>query len=248
MQSEYIPLVNELENECRLHFADRLVSAYVHGSIDKQDAVYGVSDLDYYIVVAEDIKTEDLKWREEIKTQLQQRFDIVDEVHLTMRSVEALKDDPYTRFILSYNATLRMGQAIECIPVYQNCECYSPSKEVAKMRLSFAMQCFAEALQQKQPQCTGKLPSDTYYAARKLARYFIIVEGAYFLMTRNRFCGFDKDYVLTALRECATGFHDALNMASAVLSDPLRAQIDQETFIKKAQPLVEWMFCEIQKA
>ena len=248
MQREYFLVVNELERQCSTYFCNRLVSAYIHGSVDKEDAIYGVSDLDYYLIVSDCIKAEDYEWQNNVIEQLQNQFDVVDEVHLTIQSVKGLKDDPFTRFILSYNATLRMGKRIESIPEYHSCEWYCPNKYLAKMRLSFARKCFEEALEQKTPACTGEIPNNVYYAARKLARYFVIVEGAYFLMTRNKFCGFDKKVVLSGLNEEASAFQDVLKMTEFVLSDPLRAQIDQETFLQTVQALIEWMFQEIQYA
>ena len=248
MQKEFLLLVEELENECKAYFAERLISAYIHGSVDKQDAIYGVSDLDYYLVVSGDISSEDIQWQGEITEQLQHRYDAVDEIHLTVQSVEGLMRDSFTRFILSYNATLRMGNRIESIPEYQHCQWVEPDKHLAKMRLSFAQQCFKDALSRRKPECTGEIPKNTYYAARKLARYFVIIEGAYFLMTRNRFCGFDKESVLSGLREEAIAFQDVLDMVASVLENPVRAQIDQDIFLEKTCSLIEWMFHEIQIA
>ena len=246
MQEEYISLVDELEIACRLYFAERLVSAYIHGSIDKLDAVYGISDLDYYVVISDNASAEDLQWQQAITVQLQKQFDAVDEIHLTIQSVDGLKNDPFVRFILTHNATLRMGRSIESIPDYQNCERYEPCRDLAQMRLSFARKCFEEALCQQQPECTGEIPSNAYYAARKLARYFVIIEGAYFLMARGGFCGFEKENVMFGLRKEAAHFLSTLNMVDSVLSDPLSEKIDRETFLKNVKPLVEWMFSEIE--
>lgn len=248
MQKEFLPIVEELEYKCRVYFAERLCSAYLHGSIDKQDAVYGISDLDYYLILYDDIRVEDLAWSRKITKQLQNRHKSVEEIHLSIQSIEDIKREPFTRFILAYNATLRMGEKIEDIQEKGKLECFCPDKYLAKWRLAFARRCFEDALQKRQPACTGVLPTNTYYSSRKIARYFVVVEGAYFLMTRNMFSGFGKECVLTQLREEIPSFQSILNMVESVLNDPIDIQMDHDTLLKEIKPLVSWMFDEIERA
>lgn len=56
MQQEFIPLVEDVECRCQTYFADRLTAAYFHGSIDKHDAVLGISDLDYFLIIADELQ------------------------------------------------------------------------------------------------------------------------------------------------------------------------------------------------
>ena len=248
MQEEFVPVVEMLESECKEYFGERICTAYLHGSIDKQDAVYGISDLDYYLILHDAIAPADIAWSQNTTKKLEKQFCSVDEVHLSIQWIEGLRDDPFTRFILSHNATLRIGMPIEAVQESRGYVSFSPDKQLAKMRLGFARQCFCDALHDKQPACTGDLPENLYYASRKLARYFIVVEGAYFLMSRNIFSGFDKACVLAGLKAEAPSFSCVLGMAESVLDDPVHAHIEPAKFLEEVRPLVEWMFEEIDRS
>ena len=75
-----------------------------------------------------------------------------------------------------------------------------------------------------------------------------MVEGAYFLMSRNIFSGFDKACVLTGLKAEAPSFSCVLGMAESVLDDPVHAHIEPAKFLEEVRPLVEWMFEEIDRS
>ena len=219
----------------------------MHGSIDKQDAIPGLSDLDYFLLVRDLVLPEDETWINEMKQLLQARYREIDEIHLTVKPVADLSDDPFTRFILSQNAALRMGIPIEEIKAYKACIWYYPDSCISKMRLAFARDCFHSALKGKQVACTGGIPENAYYAARKLARYFVVIEGAYFLMTRGAYRGFDKENVLLGLHEEVPQFSQQIEMASRVLSNPIEAGVTGKAFLQQIQPMVEWMFDEIKR-
>ena len=248
MQEEFVPVVEMLESECKAYFGERICTAYLHGSIDKQDAVYGISDLDYYLILHDAIAPADIAWSQNTAKKLENQFCAVDEVHLSIQWIEGLRDDPFTRFILSHNATLRIGMPIEAVQESRGYVSFSPDKQLAKMRLGFARRCFSDAIQNRQSACTGDLPSNPYYASRKLVRYFIVVEGAYFLMSRNKFSGFDKACVIADLKAEAPAFCCVLDMAESVLVDPVNANIEPAKFLEEVRPLVEWMFEEIDRS
>lgn len=248
MQREFKPIVEELEKYLRSFFAERIVSAYLHGSIDKQDAIPGLSDLDYFLLVSDACLQEDESWINEMVCGLQEKYREVNEIHLMVKTVDALLDDPFTRFILTQNATLRMGCPIESIDEYKTCVWYSPNTKIAKMRLAFARACFQDALNGMQPACTGGIPGNTYYAARKYARYFVVVEGAYFLMTRNMYRGFDRECVLSGLKKEAPQYELEINMTERVLLDSIETEMGGDLFLHMIKPLVEWMFDEIENA
>lgn len=130
----------------------------------------------------------------------------------------------------------------------EGCDRLFPNADTAKMRLDFARQCFSEALGGGQPSNTGEIPSDTFYAARKYARYFAVIEGAYFLMSQGRFSTFEKENVISELRNATTGFEDILDITERVLYDPVKAGVGKDDYLKTVRPLVEWMFEKIQNA
>lgn len=108
--------------------------------------------------------------------------------------------------MLKYNSVLYHGKDIVNELDNSGCEKFEPNAEMAKGRLAFARQCFEQALDNKQPMCTGEIPTDTYYASRKYARYFVIIEGAYFLMSQSRFESLEKENVLNKLYKYTNGF------------------------------------------
>lgn len=248
MQKEFKPLVEDATVLCKNYFAEKLLAMYLHGSIAMGDAIPYVSDLDYYIIVSEEPGYEDKQWLEQMENELQQKHSIVNGIHLSVHSIKDLTEDKFARFVLKYNSTLYFGKDIVKELNDSGCEKFEPNKEIAKGRLTFARQCFGQALNNKQPMCTGEIPVDTYYASRKFARYFVIIEGAYFLMSLNEFESFKKSDVLNKLYKYADGFEKELNMTSEILKNPESAGITHDEFLKCIRSFVEWMFDMIEKS
>lgn len=248
MQSEFIPLLEETAEECKKYFKDRFCTAYLHGSIALNDALEGISNLDYYLVVSEEPNGEDREYLIGLEERLQNKYPVVNGVHINVHSVDELKEDKFARFILRYNSTVYCGEDVVRSLEESGCERMLPNSETAKGRLSFARQCFSDTLSGRQPMNTGDIPLNTYYAARKFARYFVIIEGAYFLMTVNRFVSFEKEAVLCELRKTAAGFENILDITEQVLCDPVKANITHDEYLKVIRPFVEWMFESIKNS
>lgn len=242
MQEEYRPLVEDATSRCRTYFAEKLIAAYLHGSIAMNDAIPNVSDLDYYFVVSEALTKTDEQYLETLETELQLKYPIIDGVHLSVHSVDELRKDKFARFVLKYNAHLIFGEDVVSKLAEDDCAVCEPNRRLAKGRLAFARKCFENALNHQQPMNTGEIPANTYYAARKYARYFVIIEGAYFLMTRNQFRSFVKEEVLQGLKGNCDEFHAELELTEKVLYDPIKAGITHEEYLMKIRPFVEWMF------
>lgn len=251
MQKKFIPLLKEAAAECTDYFKDRLCAFYLHGSIAFNDAVPYVSDLDSYIVIKRDVSVGDKEYFGRTEARLAAKYPVVSGVHLNIHSEEELKADKFARFILRYNSTLYYGRDIVKILEESGCERILPNSETAKGRLTFARQCFSDALNGRQPSNTGDIPQDPFYAARKFARYFVIIEGAYFLMTENRFVSFEKEAVLRGLREIqssAPEFENILDITEKVLYDPLETKISGDEYLKIIKPLAEYMFDRIEQS
>lgn len=248
MQSDFVPLLEETTEECKKYFKDRFCTAYLHGSIALNDAVTGVSDLDYYLVISEELNQNDKEYLSGLETRLQNKYPVVNGVHINAHSVNELKEDKFARFILRYNSTVYCGEDIVRSLEESGCDRILPNSDTAKGRLSFARQCFSEALSGRQPMNTGDIPLNTYYAARKFARYFVIIEGAYFLMTVDRFVSFEKEAVLCELRKTAAGFENILDITEQVLCDPVKANITHDEYLKMIKSFVEWIFDSIEKS
>lgn len=242
VQKEFLPLVDDAVTQIRKYFGKRFLAAYLHGSLNYGDAIPAISDMDCYIVIKDDLSDDDTVWIRHTENRLQNQYPIVDGVHLSTHSAEEVKKDACTRFILTYNSSLYDG--IDIIKVFNTEEfgTIKPDKHAAKMRLKFARQCFADALNGRQPACTGELPENTYYTARKFARYFVIIEGAYWLMSINQFHSFQKERVLMDLRENCPEFNHILDLTEEVLSDPIEAGIPHEEFLINIRPFASMIF------
>ncbi len=242
VQKEFQPLLDDALARVRAHFGRRFLAAYLHGSLNYGDAIPNISDMDCYLVINDDLSGDDKAWIRDAETGLQRKHPIINGVHLSVHSADEVRKDAYTRFILKYNSSLYCG--VDVVEAFSTEEfgIIKPDRDTAKARLKFARQCFADALSGKQPACTGELPENTYYTARKFARYFIIIEGSYWLMSINRFQSFEKERVLLDLRANCSAFHDVLDLTESILRDPVKAGIPHEEFLTKISPFVFWMF------
>lgn len=248
MQKEFTPLVEEAAMFCKKYFMEKLLAIYLHGSIATNDAIPYVSDLDCYIVTSKELSNKDKKYLEQTECELQLKYPIINGVHLSAHSAKNLMEDPFARFLLKYNSILYIGNDIVKRLDESGCEKFEPNAKMAKGRLAFARQCFQQALEDKQPMCTGELPSDTYYISRKYARYFVIIEGAYFLMSQNQFESFDQKEILNKLYQHTDEFKQELDITCLILENPKKAGIKHIEFLKQIRPLVEWMFHQIDQS
>ena len=248
IQPEFRPLAECTAERCKDLLGENYAAAYLHGSLYMGDAVCGVSDLDVYLVtktpVNEVLRQRILK----LEDVLLQEFPVVSEVHLALHDEAALRDDAFARFVLRYNAMLLGGEDIVRRLEERGAARIYPDAAMAKGRLVFARSCFQDALAGKQPACTGPVPKEPCWAARKFARYFVVVEGAYFLMTRGKFTAFTAEAVLPGLREEAPDFGEALLLAERVLRDAKSANLSGEDFLRRIQPFAEWMFRCMEKS
>lgn len=242
MQKEFQPLVDDAIMRIRKYFSKRFLAAYLHGSLNYGDAIPNISDMDCYIVIKDDLNDDDKAWISDTENSLQNKYPIINGVHLSTHSAEEVKKDAYTRFMLKYNSSLYDGADIVEAFNTEEFGIIKPDKSAAKMRLKFAKQCFADALNGKQPACTGELPENTYYIARKFARYFVIIEGAYWLMSINKFNSFKKEQVLIDLKENCSEFNNVLDLTEKVLLNPVGTGIPHEEFLAKISPFMLMMF------
>lgn len=243
LQPEFQPLVNAALAATQDAFGARLAAFYLHGSIAMGDAVPQVSDLDAMLVLTDSVTQRDLAWQTAAQAQLAAQYPLIEDVHLNLISQSGLAQNAFACFALKYNATLLFGQNVTAaLP------CPAPDAAMAKSRLAFARNCFDDALSGKQPACTGPLPEDPFFRARKFARYFVVIEGAYFLMSQGKFTTFAASGVLPALFAAAPQFSEALNLTQRVLRDAPSAGISAQDYLYAIFMLVKWLFDQIDKS
>ena len=81
MQKEFCPVVEELEYQCKNYFSERLLAAFLHGSIDKGDAVPGVSDLDYLLIISDLLREDDKLWIRNMENILKLQYGVAWALH-----------------------------------------------------------------------------------------------------------------------------------------------------------------------
>jgi len=69
-----VPLSAGAWRECRAHYAGRLVSVYVHGSVHRGEAVPGISDLDMCVFITDGYSPQDADWRRQINERLDEEL------------------------------------------------------------------------------------------------------------------------------------------------------------------------------
>jgi len=248
IQKDFEPLVNDVTQKCKDYFRDSLCAVYLTGSISTCEAIKGESDLDCWVFVVDKLADNDKKWITESEKDFDSGYEVVDGVHINVKTIEELRNDKFTRFALKYNSTLRHGDDVISSIDASGADIYEPNKSIAKERLLFAQKCLDDAMKNICPQCIDEIPKNTYFAARKYARYFIIVEGVYYLMAINKFETYKQGRVIQQLKENSVGYCDILDLSLAILENPLAAAIKHEDYIVRIYPFVKWMFEEIDNA
>lgn len=85
-------------------------------------------------------------------------------------------------------------------------------------------------------------------AKDRLGFAMMCFEGAYYLMSQERFRSFLKRDVLKELYSVCPEFQTELEITRRVLDDPIDAKIGHCEFLESVRPLVQWMFAEIERA
>jgi len=248
IQEGFQIVIDETVQKYTEYFQSRLCAIYISGSIHANEAIPGESDLDCWVFIANDLDDSDKSWIAKTEVEIDSRHEIIDGVHINVKSINQLRNDKFTRFALKYNATLCYGHDIISEIEALGAATYEPNMEIAKERLPFARKCLEDAMSNKCPQCIDKIPNNTYLAARKYARYFILVEGVYYLMAKNKFETYKQDRVIQQLKLSCIEFNDILDLSLAVLENPLTATIKHDEYIAKIYPFVKWLFAEIEKS
>ncbi len=246
MQELFRPLVEAVQEKIPAAFGSRCLASYLHGSIRVGDAVPGVSDLDYMFILSDGPTEADQVWLRETERLLQKRYPVVAQVHLSPLSVVDLQDNAFARFALRYNAMRLHGEDVLASLEAAGIPTPAPDAAFAKGRLGFARACLEQALAGQEPDCTGPLPVGDAWVARKYARYFVVIEGAYFLMAQGLFRSFEVTEVMPALYAVCQDFREQLCITARVLEDP--AGTDSHAYLLIIAPLVAWMHQQIEKA
>ena len=247
IQDGYRELVETANRWCADRSGERLAAVYLSGSVAVGEAWPGASDLDCFVFLRGEPTAADKAWRRRAEKRLEARFPICPNVHLTTSAVERLAQEAFWRFILRYNATRIRGVNLIAELGRRGITTPRPSRKLARGRLPFVRACLEAAVTGQRVPSLGELPSDPFLATRKLARNFVIVEGAYLLMARGTFVSFRQGDVLKGLRCVSRRWAGLVRTAEGILCDPHKAGVRPEVLLDLAEPFVNWAIEQIEK-
>jgi hypothetical protein len=246
VQPAFRKAVDAVDASCARRFGKRLVGAYVAGSVGQGEALPGISDLDWWAFIHDEPTAADSSWRSRLEKRLGLQFAVFTEVHVNLRSLERLGCEEFSRFILRYNSLRVRGENVVALLERSGYRTPRPSRKLAKSRLPFVRKCLGVTLAGGCPPALSRLPEDPFLAARKLARNFMVVEGAFLLMSQGSFRSFRQNEVLSGLMSVAGRWNKLINASRRILTDPIGAAIGPTEFMGKARPFVEWMLDKIE--
>ncbi len=183
--------------ECINHYQERLVAIYVSGSVQRQEAVRGVSDIDLYIFV-ENPNESDRDWvKDQINDQLEAEFpdlawwkishpiDISRAPHNTI-ATDTEKQQMANRSLaydLLCDSTLVFGE-----DVTKGLTLPPPDRSLARWGIALdplILACYAAGLEPTN-RSDFDLPNDPSLKLRKLAR-LAVIGGAYLMMSQGKY-------------------------------------------------------------
>ena len=228
---------------------ETLRAFYLGGSIASGDGWPGASDTDCFLFVADDPPEVDLAWCKTKGELLEERYPVIKGYHLSMFSVDRLRKESAWRFILRYNGILLHGVDIIAELEEGGIHTARPSKEWAKARVEWMRRNVEGAVRGDLPkELNPKLPEDPFLATRKLARNFIVLEGAHLLMADGAFCGFRQDDVLAKLKGLYPQWAPMFDRTDAILQNPFIAAVDPDDYIADITPFCRWSIDRIERS
>lgn len=190
----FVQLIQRHILEYHAHFAERLISIYVWGSVHRNEALQGVSDLDLHPFIQGSLKKIDLQWCRETQKRLDHEFPGVSGLGLPRSIDDVLQGgqpgankDMRSRhhafgFRLHYDATLVWGRDLTGefeLPIL------TPSWVREYFQPVLDLTRYAAGLE-KENKTDFSLPEETRQRLRKLARLGVL-GGACLLMAQGRF-------------------------------------------------------------
>lgn len=258
MQQEYRCAVDDAVELCRGRFGDGLLAAYWAGSAAFDEGCPPESDVSLFAFISAEPSEADASWSADSRAKLGSRHPISKRHRLILFSVSLLKTENWLmKFILRYNAVRVDGRDLLAELESEGVTIQRPSPQVAKGRIPWVRQCvdgleggvlpdvlFKELM----PSDLSEVPPDDFHATRKLARNFVVLEGAYVLMAAGRFRTFRQTDVLADLRGFYPQWSEFLDRTEGILTDPHAAGVSPLEFSQDALPFARWTIRQMEKA
>ena len=248
MDNDFAPAIQDAVTTYEVQFGTHLCAIHLSGSLAHGEGLPGVSDMDMFGFIDHEPEPRDLEWRPQSEEVLGRRYPHVEHFHLNINSLGFLAKEAVWRFILRYNSVHLRGEDIVTALEQRGVTTPAPTKEWAKSRLEGTRTCFQGAAQGQVPKELYTAPTDPYLATRKLARNFVILEGAYLLMAEGEFVSFRSRDVLRQLRCRHPEWEELYAIVEAIQRDPVAAAMTPEEFLAHLAPFMHWAIARIEVA
>lgn len=236
IQPEFRPALRYLGKQIIAYFGNRLQAIYLGGSIAFGEALVGVSDADWWMFLADEPHECELAWCRDLQHTLTTRFPEIAEYHLTPYSLARLEQEAFWRYAFRHNAIQLYGDDVLSAMEARGIHIDTPNRVFAINRLRW-MKPLLESLQHGTvPPYLYPTPETPCHAIRKLARYFVILDGAYLLMAEGKFSSFRAKVVLPSLRATFPAWKSLYDMTALVLNDPSAISFTQEEYLEQLIP------------
>jgi hypothetical protein len=109
IQIEFRPVIQLALELCTDRFGESLKAIYIGGSVAFGEALAGVSDADWWMFQELEPNESDKSWCRDKGSMLNERYPVVNGFHLSLCSLERLREEPIWRFIFRYNSVRLHG-------------------------------------------------------------------------------------------------------------------------------------------
>ena len=243
----FVQLIKRHILEYHAHFAERLISIYVWGSVHRNEAIQGVSDLDLYSFIRGPLKKTDHQWCRETQESLDREFPYTHGLTLPRSINDVLQGrqpgankDMRSRhqafgFRLHYDATLVWGRDL------------TKEFELPTLTPSWVRNYFHESALnltryaaglEKENTTDFSLPEESRPRLRKLARLGVL-GGACLLMAQGRFRSLKGVDTIPVLKASYPQWTDFLDETRELYIHLTRSS--NERVSRYLSQLVKWM-------
>ena len=237
---DFNPAVEQALKLCLDKFSESLKAIFIGGSIAFGEALPGVSNFNWWMFLDAEPDEADLAWCKERERTLDEQYPAINGFSLCLFSLDRLRKETFWRFIFRYNTVQLYGRDVLAQLEKEGYPTPIPSRELAQGRIWFVEECIDSAVRGKLTDKLFKLPEDPHLAARKLARNFVLVEGAYLLMADDAFVSFQQKDILERLNSGYPQWRDLFSLAERINADPAGAGVSPDDFVSQVEPFVRW--------
>jgi hypothetical protein len=247
--------IRRVFSEHAAHYGNRLTAFYVSGSVHRNEAVPGVSDVDTCVFIRDEYSKEDGVWEEKAEKKLKGEipgFEHTSRATSVDRSI--LKGtqpnaDEWSRIgtrawveRLRYDSTLVWGQ-----DVTEGVEIPPPDRSWARRYVASVGPLIRYAAGLEDENRTDfRLPDEPSPRLRKLAR-LAVLSGAYLLMGCGEFHSFKGADVLPALKWLSPQWVKFLDETERLYIPPTVAtEEDVHSYLSRLVPWVKWIETQLE--